>query len=313
MVVRPSPGTIHAAWPELLADPSLELTVFPDEWINFPPYIDDIAFMWEAGSGQRADSGPEATAIDADPVAVPGGRLEQLFANDRGSGFVVVAMLLALVFGALEALGPGHAKTTVATYVASSGAGIADAVKVGLLAAAAHSLVVYTIGAVVLISSAFLLPAQAEAWMPLASGVLIVGVGLFLLRQARRGHSHHRRGGNMVVGIAGGLVPCPSSTLVMVAAVALGKVLWGMALIAAFSLGTALVLVAIGIVVVAGSQYGQRTIERSALQRAMVLAPVLGALLVIAVGTFVSVRSLERITDDASRFSAASVEAAGDD
>ena len=52
------------------------------------------------------------------------------------------------------------------------------------------------------------------------------------------------------MGVSGGLVPCPEALGVMLIAIGLGRIGLGLALIVAFSLGLAAVLIAIGILLV---------------------------------------------------------------
>jgi len=52
----------------------------------------------------------------------------------------------------------------------------------------------------------------------------------------------------LALGVSGGLVPCPSAMVILLAAIALNKTAFGMALVVAFSAGLALTLMAIGLV-----------------------------------------------------------------
>ena len=54
----------------------------------------------------------------------------------------------------------------------------------------------------------------------------------------------------IALGISGGLVPCESALILMLSAIALGRAAFGLLLLVAFSLGLAIVLVAIGVLVV---------------------------------------------------------------
>lgn len=70
-------------------------------------------------------------------------------------------------------------------------------------------------------------------------------------------HQHHHLGpGNvsarelLALGITGGIVPCPAALVVLLSAVALRRIGFGLLLIAAFSIGLAAVLVAIGLLIV---------------------------------------------------------------
>jgi ABC-type nickel/cobalt efflux system permease component RcnA len=77
------------------------------------------------------------------------------------------------------------------------------------------------------------------------------------------GHHHHERGGVSlrqlwVLGITGGIIPCPAALVVLLSALSLRRVGFGLLLIVAFSLGLALVLIAIGLLVV----YARRLVAR---------------------------------------------------
>lgn len=63
----------------------------------------------------------------------------------------------------------------------------------------------------------------------------------------------------LTLGISGGLLPCPSALVVLLAAVSFQNVPLGMGLVAAFSVGLAGVLTAVGLLVV----YGGRVLSRS--------------------------------------------------
>lgn len=77
------------------------------------------------------------------------------------------------------------------------------------------------------------------------------------------GHSHEVTApgikGLILLGISGGILPCPTALVVMLGAIALERVTYGLVLITAFSLGLAIVLTAIGIALV----YAGRMLEGS--------------------------------------------------
>ena len=62
----------------------------------------------------------------------------------------------------------------------------------------------------------------------------------------------------LVLGITGGIVPCPAALVVLLSAVAMHRVLFGLYLIVAFSAGLALVLIGIGLLMVRGRGMVQR-------------------------------------------------------
>ncbi|HEV8639289.1 MAG TPA: sulfite exporter TauE/SafE family protein [Chloroflexota bacterium] len=97
----------------------------------------------------------------------------------------------------------------------------------------------------------------------------------------------------IALGVAGGLLPCPSALVLLLGAIALGQVGFGLVLVAAFSLGLAGVLTAIGIALVQAGRLLEAP-RLSRLPRAAVLrwAPVLSALVVTLIGAAMSVQAL---------------------
>jgi ABC-type nickel/cobalt efflux system permease component RcnA len=93
----------------------------------------------------------------------------------------------------------------------------------------------------------------------------------------------------LTLGISGGLVPCPSALVLLLAAVALNKTAFGMWLVVAFSLGLALTLSAVGMAFLyARNRFGA---ARAGGRWALVL-PVMSALMITGVGTLLCVGAL---------------------
>lgn len=101
-----------------------------------------------------------------------------------------------------------------------------------------------------------------------------------------RTHSHappERTGfwGLLSLGISGGIVPCVDALIGLLFAISLGKLVWGLIILCAFSLGLAAVLVAIGILMVMAKPVIARfTGEGIWLQR----LPIMSAAVVILLG-----------------------------
>ena len=72
---------------------------------------------------------------------------------------------------------------------------------------------------------------------------------------------HQRHAGSVswreliALGITGGIIPCPAALVVLLSAVALGQIGFGLLLIVAFSLGLAAVLIALGILIVSARRF----------------------------------------------------------
>lgn len=94
----------------------------------------------------------------------------------------------------------------------------------------------------------------------------------------------------LALGISGGLAPCPSALVVMLSAIALGRIGFGLVLIVAFSLGLASVLTAIGLLWVhSGRLIGRLPLAAGLLPR---VAPVLSALFIVGAGLVITWQAL---------------------
>jgi len=91
------------------------------------------------------------------------------------------------------------------------------------------------------------------------------------------------------VGIAAGLLPCPSALVVLLSAIALHRVGLGLALIVAFSFGLAVTITAIGLVaVLARRTFGSLSVDG----RVVRMLPAVSAGLILTVGILITVRAI---------------------
>jgi ABC-type nickel/cobalt efflux system permease component RcnA len=269
----------------------------------------------DASIGRGAEPG-RAPAID-DVVPVPahdsGGFEALIEEGDLSLGVLALSLLIAAFWGAAHALTPGHGKAIVAAYLVGTKGTPRHAFMLGGTVTVAHTAGVFAIGLVTLALSQFLLPEQLYPWLTLASGLLVVAVGASVLRQrlrARRVHEDHDHGhghhhdhahghhhhdndltskGILGVGVAAGLLPCPSALVVLLSAIALHRVGLGLALIVAFSVGLAATITGIGLVAV----YARRVFGRISLDGPVVRAlPSVSAALILAVGVAITVRAV---------------------
>ncbi len=102
----------------------------------------------------------------------------------------------------------------------------------------------------------------------------------------------------LALGVSGGLLPCPSALVVMLGAIALQRVAFGLVLIVAFSLGLAGVLTAFGLALVyAGKLFSLLPDDGHFARgrRLVQLLPVGSALFITAVGVGITVQALAGI------------------
>ena len=96
----------------------------------------------------------------------------------------------------------------------------------------------------------------------------------------------------LALGVSGGLIPCPSALVVLLGAIALNKIGFGLILVFAFSLGLAATLTAIGMLFI----YAGRFFERFPSQgRIIQVLPVLSALFVSIIGVAIIWKALVEI------------------
>ena len=132
------------------------------------------------------------------------------------------------------------------------------------------------------------------------------------------GHDHHHHGGHghshaamtpeeharahlpapgsgkrglIAVGISGGLLPCPTALVVLLAAISLHRVAFGLVLIVAFSIGLASVISAIGLIAIGARSTFKRVSFEGRFVRAL---PAVSALLVLGIGVVMTLRALAR-------------------
>lgn len=87
----------------------------------------------------------------------------------------------------------------------------------------------------------------------------------------------------IALGASGGLVPCPSALVLMLSAIAVGRIGFGLSLLVLFSLGLAMVLTGIGVAVV----YAKHLIPdstKAAAHPAFRLIPVMSAAVIVCIG-----------------------------
>ena len=294
------------------SDPTDGLTAYPEDLLETPADETEATFSVTPGSGQvEAPDGISGGEAASDRGG-GGGFADLLTSGDAHGALVIVLFLAAFAWGALHALSPGHGKSMVAAYLAGSEGRSSHAVILGLSLTASHTVSVFALGAVTLLLSAYVLPEDLYPWLGIASGAMVVGVGLWVMRSRFRrwralragdhhGHHHHHHHHHhhgppagepvttrslVALGAAGGLVPCPSALVVLIAAISQHRVGLGMALIVAFSLGLATTLSGLGLAVL----HGVRAAAKMETGRRLLRSRFAGALPAISASAIVARR-----------------------
>ena len=169
--------------------PSSLLTSYPEDLLQSPADVSTAAF--EVRSGASCSSTGSAVGVDLDEVAPRGiDRLSQTFTGVLGRPdltlpFAVVSLLGAVLFGVLHALAPGHGKTVMAAYLVGQRGTRRQALQLGAVVTFTHTASVLALGAVLAVG-ALAAPERVVPVTEVVSGVLLVGVGVYLLVLATR-------------------------------------------------------------------------------------------------------------------------------
>jgi nickel/cobalt exporter len=199
----------------------------------------------------------------------------------------IIYLLTSFWLGAVHAATPGHGKTIAASYIVGVRGRPVDAVVLGIFVTLSHTSGIVLVAVMATLGSAWLIPHRVEAYLAVGTGILVVGIGCWMLRMqirlwpmAAEHHAHaqphthdhgphyHSHGWgpahshdieaitqvrpNLVIllglGIAGGLLPDPGALAILLAAIANGKLILGLLTVVVFSLGFASVLIVVGVV-----------------------------------------------------------------
>jgi ABC-type nickel/cobalt efflux system permease component RcnA len=291
-----------------------ELRGYGADLLRSPLDVRSATVTYRPGAGPAV--APQIVAAAA-PAPASRGFESLIERGDLSFGVVLMSLLVAAFWGAAHALTPGHGKALVAGYLVGTKGRPRHAFLLGATVTVTHTAGVFALGLATLVLSRFVVPEQLYPWLTLASGLLVVGVGLSVLwRRTRAGgwpghrhhaHSHHHAHeghgqrhhhhhhdalttrGIVGVGVAAGLLPCPSALVVLLSAIALHRLGLGFALIAAFSFGLAATITCIGLVAVfARSAFGRLSLE-GRIVRAL---PSLSAAAIVAVGLGLTLKAL---------------------
>lgn len=222
-----------------------------------------------------------------------------LIASEPTLSTVLIGIAIAFGFGAVHALSPGHGKTLVSAYFIGSQGTAQQAVLLGLTITFTHTLSIFLLGAIALFASQYFLPEQSYPILSFVSGLTIGIVGLSLLRKRLHSDSHchsHAHAHSptsfsslVKLGIAGGLMPCPSALVMLLSAVALHQISYGLFLVGGFSLGLASVLVILGVVAIYARQWLERLPQTDQVLQKL---SILSAIVIMIIGFGITVVSV---------------------
>lgn len=324
VVVQPTDGVSFLTSTVPQDDVSGALTQYPDDMLQAPLAVSQAEWTAQPGAAQTNQqtiiTGESRTAVSSTDRFSTDRFAELIAFEDPGPGLLTAVLLVAFGLGALHALSPGHGKTIVGAYLVGSRGTAKHALFLGLTTTVTHTAGVFAFGFLVLFASKFILPEQLYPWLGVLSGLFILVIGASLLNQRRRdwhnaqnnheevdgyhthfgvGHTHTPPTDNpswrnlLALGVSGGLLPCPSALVLLLSAIALQRVGFGLLLIVMFSVGLATVLTAIGLMLVYASRFFGKVGSRHPMISRVI--PVLSAGFVTIAGLVMTVQALWQI------------------
>jgi len=105
---------------------------------------------------------------------------EVLYYKEISPGVLILVLAIAFVLGAIHALGPGHGKSLMASYLVGSRGRIRDVFTLGITITISHIFSVVIIGFLALWITNYFWTGNASIWLSLASGIIIILIGLWL-------------------------------------------------------------------------------------------------------------------------------------
>jgi nickel/cobalt transporter (NicO) family protein len=295
IVIRARDGAALVSSDVPFESTSRELLAYPRDLLRSPLDVTTASATFVPGKSPGAP--PDFTGSAAPGHA--GGSFESLIQRGELSvGVVLVSLLIASFWGAAHALSPGHGKAMVAAYLVGSRGTPRHALLLGLTVTVTHTAGVFALGLVTLGLSEVIVPEQLYPWLNLVSALLVVCVGVSVLRaRLRRRHTHHHHHDHrersirdlIAVGISGGLLPCPTALVVLLAAISLHRVGYGLVLILAFSLGLAGAMTGVGLAAVSARRFLRNQTFDGRIVRGL---PAVSAALILALGLAMTARSI---------------------
>ena len=297
-------------------EPTSELRRYPNALLSSPRNVTfaDVKLGYGLAvvrTGSLSDSG-RSTA----PSQIRTNKLSDMLARGTSNPFfVLLTLLIAAGLGALHAIEPGHGKTLLAVSLVGARATARQAVILATGLTFAHTAGVIALGVVLLFASQWMVPENVYPWITVTSGMVVAALGanaLARFMRLRRGeqhahdaaHHHHHDAENgvhdahahshvlpgtkplsfrgvVLMAMSGNIAPCPAALVVLLTALSLHQVAYGIVVIIAFSIGLSGVLTTMGIAFVRGAKWLS---ERPAFEHLTNYGPLASACVIACIG-----------------------------
>lgn len=173
-------------------------------------------------------------------------------------------LVISFVYGIFHALGPGHGKSIITSWIITQQRSVGTVLFVSLFAAASHAL-----SAGMLVSGTYIVlgkfaaisTQKLNAYLQIAAALLVIGIGLSMLIRLICGSSTKDSSllkqsssspfweSPFAVALSIGIVPCPVTSVILIFCLTLGLFWQGIVLVISFAAGMGVSLVTVAFLV----------------------------------------------------------------
>ncbi len=232
----------------------------------------------------------------------------QIFANNKIDLVLLgVVVFFAFFAGSLHALTPGHGKSMMAAFLIGRGKSrIFDVLILAASITFAHTFVIYLLGFTLLFLTNHLVVNRILPYFDKASAIAVAILALSLIYKGwknykhawdhahdhEHSHSHHHHDDNnkhhylgnrilelIFAGVSGGLTPCIDALALLLLAVSINQIGFGLFIIFIFSLGLSGCIILLGTLVVLGKNTLQ--LEKRFGNTADIYGPLLAGIFIL--------------------------------
>jgi len=98
----------------------------------------------------------------------------------------ILYLVTSIWLGAVHAATPGHGKTIAASYIVGVRGRPVDAIVLGIFVTLSHTSGIVLVAVLATLGSNWLIPQRVEAYLAVGTGILVIGIGCWMLRTQMR-------------------------------------------------------------------------------------------------------------------------------